>query len=67
MAVSFYEHIPLNPKARDDMPRWWRSEDLENGPTGERDILGCHLSAKQLEELKIFLDREKGRYDPNLW
>lgn len=67
VAVSFYEHIPLNPKARDDMPRWWRSEDLEDGPTGERDILGYHLSAKQLEELKDFLDREKGRYDPNLW
>ena len=67
VAVSFYEHIPLNAKAREDMPRWWRSEDLATGPAGEPSVLGWHLSAEQIEELKAFLDREQDRYDPTLW
>ena len=67
VCVSFYEHIPRNPKSRHDMPRWWRSEDLENGPAGEPSVFGYYLSAEQVQELKRFLDSEKDRYDPALW
>ena len=67
VAVSFYEHIPLHPKARDDMPRWWRAEDLASGPEGEPSIFAYHLTGNKLEELKRFLERERDRYDPALW
>ena len=67
VAVCFFEHIPVHQKARTDMPRWWRSEDLATGPSGERSVLGWNLSAEQIEELKTFLDRERDRYDPTLW
>jgi hypothetical protein len=66
VCVSFYEMIPLRPNPRHDMPRWWKSEDLENGPAGEPNVFAHRLSAKQFEELKRFLDREKNRYDPDL-
>ena len=67
VAVSFYEHIPLNPRARQDMPRWFRSEDLQGGSAGEPNIFAYHLTADQFEELKRFLDRERDRFDPTLW
>ena len=67
VAVSFYEHIPLNPKTRQDMPRWFRAEDLERGPAGEPNVFGYHLTGEQLEELKRFLDEEGDRYHPDLW
>ena len=67
VAVSFFEQIPLHAKARNDMPRWWRSQDLATGPNGEPSVLSWHLSAEQIEELKAFLDKERDRYDPALW
>jgi hypothetical protein len=68
VAVSFYEHIPQHPKARQDMPRWWHAGDLDDGPEGKpRNILRYHLTDEQFEELRRFLDREKDRYDPSLW
>ena len=66
VTVSFYEHIPLHPKARDDMPRWWQPEDLEVGP-GEPSAFAYHLEAEQFTELKRFLQNERDRYDPDLW
>ena len=67
VAVSFWEHIPQHPRARQDMPRWWRAEDLDDGPDGLPNIFRYHLTAEQFEELKQFLHREKDRYDPDLW
>ena len=67
VCVSFYEMIPLRSKPRHDMPRWFTSEDLENGLAGEPNIFGHHLSTEDFAELKRFLDREKDRYDPSLW
>jgi len=67
VCVSFYEQIPLHPKARHDMPRWWRVEDLENGPAGEPNMMAYNLSAEEFEELKRFLEKERHRYDPSLW
>jgi len=67
VCVSFYEMIPLRPKPRHDMPRWWRSEDLEDGPAGEPSVFRYNLTAEQLGELKKFLDTEKDRFDPDLW
>ena len=67
VSVCFYEHVPLHPQARKDMPRWWQSEDLANGPSGEHNVIAWHLSTEQLEELKRFLDSERDRYDPTLW
>jgi hypothetical protein len=67
VAVCFYEEIPRHAKARQDMPRWWTAEDLDDGPAGEPSIFGYHLSADELAELRRFLQRERDRYDPALW
>lgn len=67
VSVSFYEHIPLHPKARQDMPRWWQSQDFDDGPDGRPNILRYHLTAERFEELRQFLDKEKDRYEPDLW
>ena len=61
VAVCFYEHIPAHPTAREDMPRWWRAEDLR-----EPSIFQHHLSDEQFRELRSFLARESHRYDPSL-
>lgn len=60
VAVCFYEHIPLHPGARADMPRWWRPEDL----AGEPSIFNYHLSDVQFNDLKSFLSKENHRYEP---
>jgi hypothetical protein len=62
VAVCFYEHIPEHPAAREDMPRWWRAEDLDPEPS----IFSHHLSGKEFFELRRYLAREKHRYDPKL-
>jgi hypothetical protein len=62
VAVCFYEHIPEHPSAREDMPRWWRPEDL----AGERSIFQYNLSDEEFSELKSFLSRESHRYDSSL-
>ena len=67
VSVSLYEHIPQHARARQDMPRWWESKDLDDGPDGTPNIFRYHLNAEQFEELRQFLDREKDRYDPGLW
>ena len=62
VAVCFYEHIPQHPAAREDMPRWWKPEDL----AGERSIFSYHLSAEQFTELRNYVSREGHRYDSTL-
>jgi hypothetical protein len=61
VAVCFYEHIPQHPLAREDMPRWWRVEDLR-----EPSVFQYHLSDEQFCELRSFLARESHRYDSSL-
>ena len=61
VAVCFYEHIPQHQVAREDMPRWWRADDLR-----EPSIFQYHLSDKQFHELRSYLSRESHRYDPSL-
>jgi hypothetical protein len=61
VAVSFYVHIPLHPAAREDMPRWWRADDL-----CEPSFFQYHLSDEQFSELRSFLSRESHRYDSSL-
>jgi len=61
VAVCFYEHIPQHPVAREDMPRWWRADDLR-----EPSIFQYHLSDEQFRELRSFLSRESHRYDSSL-
>ena len=63
VAVCFYEEIPLHPAARNDMPRWWRVEDMEGAPS----VFQYQLSDEEFRELKSFLARESHRYDPKLW
>ena len=67
VAVCFYEHIPHHANARQDMPRWWRSEDLDDGPGGEPTIFAYHLTADELADFRRLLQRERDRYDPALW
>jgi len=61
VAVCFYEHIPQHSAAREDMPRWWRAEDLR-----EPSIFQYHLSDEEFRELRSFLSRESHRYDSSL-
>jgi hypothetical protein len=61
VAVCFYEHIPQHSAAREDMPRWWRAEDLR-----EPSIFQHHLSDEQFRELRSFVSRESHRYDSSL-
>jgi hypothetical protein len=62
VAVCFYEHIPQHSLAREDMPRWWKAEDL----AGELSIFQYHLSSEEFAELKKFLAHESHRYDSSL-
>lgn len=62
VAVCFYEHIPQHPAAREDMPRWWRVEDLALEPH----VLRYHLSDEEFRELRSFIARESHRYDASL-
>ena len=62
VAVCFYEHIPQHPAAREDMPRWWRAEDLAVGPH----VMQYHLSDEEFRELRSFIARESHRYDSSL-
>jgi hypothetical protein len=61
VAVCFYEHIPQHPEAREDMPRWWRAEDLK-----EPSIFQYHLSEKEFRDLQNFLKQENHHYNPSL-
>jgi hypothetical protein len=61
VGVCFYEHIPQHPAAREDMPRWWRAEDIQ-----EPSIFQYHLSDEEFRELRSFMGRESHRYDPSL-
>jgi hypothetical protein len=61
VAFCFYMHIPRHPAAREDMPRWWRADDLR-----EPSIFQYHLSDEQFRELRSFLSRESHRYDSSL-
>jgi hypothetical protein len=61
VAVCFYEHIPVHPAAREDMPRWWHPGDL-----AEPSIFQYHLSAEQFRELRSFLAQESHQYDASL-
>lgn len=62
VAVCFYEHIPSNAEAREDMPRWWRAEDMASEPS----VFQYNLSESEFSELKSFLSRESHRYDASL-
>lgn len=62
VAVCFYEHIPQHSAAREDMPRWWKPEDL----AGERNIFSYRLSLEQFADLRDYLSRERHRYDSTL-
>jgi len=62
VAVCFYEHIPEHAEAREDMPRWWRAEDL----AGEQHVMQYNLSAEEFRELRNFLARESHRYEASL-
>jgi hypothetical protein len=59
--ISLYKHIPQHPAAREDMPRWWRAEDLR-----ELSVFQYHLSDEEFRELRIFLTRERHRYNSSL-
>jgi hypothetical protein len=47
VAVCFYEHIPENPAALSDMPRWFTKEDV----IGMREILSYHVGEKGFQEM----------------
>ena len=65
VAVSFYEHIPTHPKARADMPRWFKLTDF----LGMEKLFKYHLTHEEFEALKqyfiehrtMYVDRFKGR------
>jgi hypothetical protein len=62
VAVCFYEHIPQHPAAREDMPRWWKVEDVCREPS----IFQYHLTDDQYRKLQDYMTRESSRYDSSL-
>jgi hypothetical protein len=58
VAVCFYEHIPTHKNARDDMPRWFRSEDVEFA----RATFSYSLEPDDFEELLKYLRVNVAQY-----
>ena len=60
VCTCFYEHIPEQPAARDDMPRWFRYEDF----LGTAQIFRYHLLEEDFLRLQDHMRRNQDRYVP---
>lgn len=49
--VAFYEDIPTCQAAREDMPRWFRADDVARG----RDVFSYHIGEESFEELLAYM------------
>ena len=62
VVVCFYEDIPKNKAAREDMPRWFTLEDVRQN----KKVFSYHLSAAEYEDLlTLFTSAKTGRRKKN--
>ncbi len=47
VACCFFEHIPIVPKAVQDMPRWWKREDV----VSMKDIFSYHAGPQGYQQI----------------
>lgn len=62
VALAFYEHIPACSPARDDMPRWFRYEEIVQ----DRAIFSYHIGDQDYNELLAYMAQNKHRYRPRI-
>lgn len=60
VAVAFYEHIPQSQAARDDMPRWFRYEEVGRN----RAMFAYHIGDAAFDELLAYVKNHKDRFAP---
>jgi hypothetical protein len=60
VTVAFYEEIPKYKPARDDMPRWFRYEDVVNN----RKVFSYHIGDREYDALVKYMDKNGYRYQP---
>jgi hypothetical protein len=58
VAVAFYEHIPQSKAAREDMPRWFRYEEV----AACQSIFAYHIGQDSYRELLEHLRKNKQKY-----
>ena len=58
--VAFYEHIPQSKAAREDMPRWFRYDEVEKS----RSVFAYHIGDQQFDELLAYMRKHKARFVP---
>lgn len=60
VVVCFYEDIPTDPVARDDMPRWFPCKEVEQN----RKVFAYHLSDEEYEALVRHMSAHRNLYRP---
>jgi hypothetical protein len=60
VCVAFYEDIPTIKVARDDMPRWFRYEDIVEN----KQIFSYQIGESEYEKLVEYMRRNQRRYVP---
>jgi hypothetical protein len=60
VTVCFYEHVPAYGPARDDMPRWFTYEEVEQN----RQVFSYLIGEQQYFELLRHMDKHRKRYVP---
>jgi len=58
VVTAFYEHIPTSPAARDDMPRWFRYEDVLRG----KGVFAYLIGDEAYDHLVEFMKKNRHRY-----
>jgi hypothetical protein len=56
--VAFYEHIPQSKAAREDMPRWFRYDDVARS----RSVFAYHIGDREFEDLLRYMKQNEKRY-----
>ncbi len=58
--VAFYEDIPTFKPARDDMPRWFRYDEVANN----RPVFSYHIGDEEYDALVKHMAKNRHRYQP---
>ena len=60
VTICFYEHVPTDPKARQDMPRWFRYEEV----VLMKQVFSYLTGEREYENLLVFMSQNRHRYVP---
>ena len=58
VACAFYEHIPTHGPARDDMPRWFRPDEVARS----REVFAYLIGDEKFEKLLAYMKQHRDRY-----